>query len=66
MLLPLNIVEMIPDDHLVHGVSTLVERLDLSSIYQTYTNSEGGRPSYHPLMLIKVLFYAYVLEVPAR
>jgi len=63
MLLPLNIVEMIPQDHLVHGVSTLVERLDLSSIYQTYKNSEGGRPSYHPLMLIKVIFYAYAVGV---
>ena len=63
MLLPLNIVEMIPQDHLVHGVSTLVERLDLSSIYQTYNNSLGGRPSYHPLMLIKVLFYAYAIGV---
>lgn len=63
MLLPLNIREMIPEDHLVHGVSTLVERLDLSSIYQTYKNSEGGRPSYHPLMLIKVIFYSYAIGV---
>jgi len=63
MLLPLNIREMIPEDHLVHGVSTLVERLDLSSIYQMYKNSEGGRPSYHPLMLIKVIFYAYAVGV---
>jgi len=63
MLLPLNIREMILEDHLVHGVSTLVERLDLSSIYQTYKNSEGGRPSYHPLMLIKVIFYAYAIGV---
>ncbi|NOR21077.1 MAG: IS1182 family transposase [Candidatus Aminicenantes bacterium] len=63
MLLPLNIREMIPEDHLVHGISTLVERLDLSSIYQTYKNNEGGRPSYHPLMLIKVLFYAYAIGV---
>ena len=63
MLLPLNIVEMIPEDHLVHGVSTLVERLDLSSIYHKYKNDEGGRPSYHPLMLIKVIFYAYAIGV---
>jgi transposase len=63
MLLPLNIREMIPEDHLVHGVSTLVERLDLFSIYQTYKNSEGGRPSYHPLMLTKVIFYAYAIGV---
>ena len=63
MLLPLNIREMIAEDHLVHGVSTIVERLDLSSIYQKYKNDEGGRPSYHPLMLIKVLFYAYAVGI---
>jgi len=63
MLLPLNIREMIPEDHLVHGVSTIVERLDLSSIYQKYNNDEGGRPSYHPLVLIKVLFYAYAVSI---
>lgn len=63
MLLPLNIREMIPEDHLVHGVSTIVERLDLSSIYQKYNNDEGGRPSYHPLMLVKVLFYAYAVGI---
>lgn len=63
MLLPLNIREMISEDHLVHGVSTIVERLDLSCIYQGYKNDEGGRPSYHPLMLIKVLFYAYAMGI---
>jgi len=63
MLLPLNIREMIPENHLVDGVSTIVERLDLSSIYQRYKNDEGGRPSYHPLMLIKVLFYAYAVGI---
>ena len=61
MLLPLNIREMIPKDHLVRAINVLVERLNLSLIYQKYKNSEGGRPSYHPLILIKVLFYAYAI-----
>ena len=63
MLLPLNIREMIPENHLVDGVSTIVDRLDLPSIYRKYKNDEGGRPSYHPLMLIKVLFYAYAVGI---
>lgn len=63
MLLPLDIKEMIPEDHLVHAVDAVVERLDLSSIYEKVENSEGGRPCYHPLMLVKVLFYAYATGV---
>ena len=63
MLLPLDIKEMIPEDHLVHAVDAVVERLDLSSIYEKIQNSEGGRPCYHPLMLVKVVFYAYATGV---
>jgi transposase len=63
MLLPLDIKEMIPEDHLVHAVDAVVEKLDLSCIYEKVENSEGGRPCYHPLMLVKVLFYAYATGV---
>ena len=63
MLLPPNIREMIPEDHLVHAINTVVEELDLSFIYVKYKNDEGGRPSYHPKMLLKVLFYAYAIGI---
>ncbi|MFQ6052571.1 MAG: IS1182 family transposase [Candidatus Hydrothermarchaeota archaeon] len=63
MLLPLDIRDMIPKDHLVYVIDAIVERLNLTSIYEKYKNTEGGRPSYHPRMLLKVLFYAYAIGV---
>lgn len=62
-LLPLDIQEMIPEDHLLYAIDAIVEKLNLSCIYQKYKNTEGGRPSYYPLMLIKVLFYAYATGI---
>ncbi len=63
MLLPPEIREMIPEDHLVFGIDAVVEGLDLSFIYEKYRNDEGGRRSYHPKMLLKVLLYAYAMGV---
>jgi len=62
-IFPLDIREMIPEAHLVYAIDAIVEKLNLSCIYQKYKNTEGGRPSYHPLMLIKVLFYAYATGI---
>jgi len=63
MLLPPEIRELIPEDHLVFGIDAVVEGLDLSFIYEKYRNDEGGRRSYHPKMLLKVLLYAYAIGV---
>lgn len=63
LLLPVDIEELIPEDHLVYVVDAIAERLDITSLYQKYKNSEGGRPCYHPRMLLKVLFYAYATGV---
>jgi transposase len=38
-------------------IDRVVERLDLSRLYEKY--SHEGNPSYHPKMMLKVLFYAY-------
>ena len=38
-------------------IDRVVERLDLSKVYAKY--SHEGNPSYHPRMMLKVLFYAY-------
>lgn len=47
-----------PDDHLVFFLSDLVDSLDLSAIYETYTE-ERGHPPYHPLLMVKILLYGY-------
>lgn len=57
-LLPPDLEELIPAHHLVRTVHTVIEQMDLSSLYQQYKG--GGTSSYHPKMMLKVLVYGYV------
>lgn len=47
--------------HLVWVVNRVVDALDLESLLQRYKG--GGRSSYHPRMMLKVLIYAYTPRV---
>lgn len=60
-LLPPSLEELIPENHLVIVVNTLVEQLDLRSLYMSY--GEEGQPAYHPKMLVKILLYGYCTGV---
>ena len=62
-LLPPSPRDWLPTDHLVYFVSDLVDNLDLSAITTVYEAEERGYPPYHPVMLTKVLVYAYCLGV---
>jgi transposase len=64
-LLPPSLREWLPDDHLCYFISDLVDQLDLTMIYQSYDGSSGGQPPYHPLLMTKLLFYAYCVGVPS-
>lgn len=59
LLLPPSLREWLPEDHLAYFVSDLTEQLDLSAITTLYEDEERGYPPYHPVMLTKVLVYAY-------
>jgi transposase len=63
LLLPPSLRDWLPDDHLVYFVSDLVDQLDLSAITTAYEDEERGYPPYHPVMLTKVLVYAYCVGV---
>jgi len=63
LLLPPSLREWLPEDHLAHFVSDLVDHLDLSAITAVYEDEERGYPPYHPVMLTKVLVYAYCVGV---
>lgn len=56
-LFPEDIFSKIPLDHPVRLINAVVDELDISSILSQYKG--GGTTSYHPRMMIKVLFYAY-------
>lgn len=62
LLLPPSLKDWLPPGHLVYFVSDLVETLDLTAIYESYSE-ERGFPPYHPLLMTKLLLYGYCLGV---
>jgi transposase len=60
-LLPPDLEELIPEDHLVRVVNRVIDELDLEPILEEYKG--GGTSSYHPRMMLKVLVYAYTQRV---
>ena len=63
LLLPPSLREWLPEDHLAFFVSDLIDQLDLSAITTVYEDEDRGYPPYHPVMLTKVLVYAYCVGV---
>ena len=62
-LLPPSLREWLPEKHLAYFVSDVVDQLNLSAITREYEDEERGYPPYHPVMLTKVLVYAYCVGV---
>src|SRR5690606_28424540 len=60
-LFPEDIFAKIPSNHPVRLVNQVVDDLNLDHIIKLYKG--GGTTSYHPRMLIKVLFYAYLSNI---
>lgn len=60
-LFPEDIFSKIPSDHPVHLVNEVVDRLNIEPIINQYKG--GGTTSFHPRMMIKVLFYAYLSNI---
>ena len=60
-LFPQNILDKIAPNHPVRLVNEVVDNLDISCILSQYRG--GGASSFHPRMMIKVLFYSYLSNV---
>ena len=56
-LLPPSYDELIPAEHLVRVVNSVIDSLNLNKLYSRY--KEAGCPAYHPQMMLKVLIFAY-------
>ena len=65
LLLPAALQEWLPENHLAYFISDVADQLDLSEITQRYERERRGGPPYHPLMMVKVLLYAYCVGVPS-
>lgn len=60
-LLPPSLEGFVPDGHLARLVYEVVEALDTSAIEDKY--SDLGQHTYHPKILLKLLFYGYATGV---
>ena len=58
-LMPPSLDDWLPQDHTARFVSEVVdEMLDLSAVYDSYVEASGA-PPYDPVMMLKLLLYAY-------
>jgi len=57
-LFPLNLNDLIPENHSARLIDSVVEKLEISDIISQFKG--GGRSSYHPKMLLKILFFGYL------
>ena len=60
-LLPPDMREWLPPDHLVWVVCEAVERLDFSPFEAAYREDGQGRPAYDPRPLATLLLYGYAV-----
>jgi len=63
LLLPPSLRDWLPENHLAHFVSDVVDQLDLRAIESVYEKEERGQPPYHPRMMTKILLYGYCVGV---
>jgi transposase len=57
-LFPLDLNTLIAENHSARLIDSVVEKLEIPGIISQYKG--GGTSSYHPKMLLKILFYGYL------
>src|SRR5271170_4185624 len=66
LLLPPDMREWLPEGHLALFISDVVDSLDVSPILRAVeTGDDRGRAGYHPVMMVKLLVYAYCVGKPS-
>ncbi|MDQ2635370.1 MAG: transposase [Actinomycetota bacterium] len=60
-LLPPNMAEWLPEDHLVWFVLDVVEQLDTSRFHAARRTGGAGRQGYDPDLLLALLLYSYAV-----
>lgn len=62
-LLPPDIRDIIPVDHICYVINDVVDDLDIGLVEATYANDAGGASAYSPRLLIKAMFYSYSVGI---
>src|ERR687897_2281629 len=58
-LMPPDVREWLPEDHLAWFVIDAVGEMDLAAFYAAYRHDGRSRPPYDPAMMVALLLYAY-------
>jgi transposase len=58
-LLPVDMLQWVGEDDIVHLILDVVEAMDLERLEQRYQVGGVGAPAYAPRMMLAVLIYAY-------
>ena len=58
LIMPPNLNDWLPKNHIARFISDVVDGLDLSDILEYYEKEERGAPPYNPRMMVKVRIYA--------
>ena len=62
-LLPPDVRDWLPEDHLAWFVMDAVAQMDLGAFYRAYRADGHGRAAYEPAMMVSLLMYAYATGV---
>jgi transposase len=62
-LLPPDVRDWLPADHLGWFVVAAVAELDLTAFYGRYRQDGWGRPAYDPAVMVALVLYAYAVGV---
>jgi len=65
LLLPPNLDDWLPQQHLARFLSDVVENLDLKPFLRRYKDNGQGGAAFSPVMMLKVLLYAYCVGLPS-
>ena len=61
MLLPPYLEDLVPKGHLVRVVNRVMNSVEVDHLFDRF--SDLGRSSYHPLMMLKAIVYAYSQKI---
>lgn len=61
LMLPMDVSTFIPENHIARVVHEMIEQIPDEHFLKHY--SGGGRSSYHPKMMAKIIIYAYTQKM---
>ena len=62
-LLPPDLRDWLPTDHLAWFILDVVDQVDLAPFYRAHRDDGHGHPAYDPKTLLGVLLYGYCMGV---